>query len=82
MYEPVVQQAITDAFRQYGLSLKLANMQMIRRMMHFEDLAQHANPMIRQTGQKLLANASKAVPQAIAPASIKPAAGMLQRALP
>lgn len=81
MYDSAVQQAIHDAFQRYGLSPKLANMQMIRRLMHFEDLANHAHPAVRQAGQKLLADASKAVPKTIAPTAMKPGLGMVNRGL-
>lgn len=47
--------------------VKLANMGMIRRMMHFEDLARHANPQVKAVGGRLLENAARVVPKSFAP---------------
>jgi hypothetical protein len=66
MFSKAAQQALADVLKAYGLD-KHANMQMIRRIMHFEDLAQHANPQLQQVGQSLLGNVQRAVPKAVAP---------------
>lgn len=81
MYEPAIQQAIEDAFQRYGLHAKHANMQMIRRLMHFEDLANHAHPAVRQAGQKLLSDASRVIPKPVAPMTPKPLGGLAGGAL-
>ena len=44
------------------------SMSMIRRIGHFEDLAQHANPQLRSVGQQLLSGVQRAVPKPIGPA--------------
>lgn len=46
---------------------KTANLAMLRRLNHFEELAAHANPQLKAVGQRLLNQVATAVPKPIAP---------------
>ncbi len=78
MFSKAAQRALADVLRAYGLD-KHANMQMIRRLMHFENLAQHANPQLQQVGQNLLGNVQRIVPKAVAPQGMQQLAQGLQQ---
>lgn len=46
-------------------------MAMIKRLMHFETLAESTNPTVAAVGQKLLDNVKRTVPSAIVPVSAR-----------
>jgi hypothetical protein len=64
--EKIALEAAFDAIQKFA-GLKVANMAMLRRIGHFEGLANHSNPELKSIGQRLLGNLQRTPPKPIGP---------------